>query len=313
MSALLAFLKRAAKWFGIAFYVLVFFFLALYIQNLDWDVLLSVRVSWQWIVVATILGVGTRFWFARIWIYFLSKSGAKFSKGQKLELYEVYAKSWLGRYIPGSVTWVIGKVYFASKLGISKARLAISSFIEAILQIVTIMLTASLLLVLDPRSYELAGNWIWLVLGFAILGLFAIMPPVLKRYASAAYQLLRKTKLDQGLIPTNQTLGTGVLFFVVSSMLSGLSLYFVTLAIAPDLEISNLLFVLAASNLASAISMVAIFAPAGLGVREGIQIAALLFVVSPEQALAATILMRLLSILWDGLFLGIAKLARTGK
>ena len=85
------------------------------------------------------------------------------------------------------------------------------------------------------------------------------------------------------------------MLFVVSSLLSGLALYFVALSVAPELGISDLMFVLAASNLASAVSMVAVFAPAGVGVREAIQIAALLFVMSPEQAVAATLLMRLLS------------------
>ena len=305
--------RKLANWFGLAFYLMVATFLVIYASNLDWNSLLSISLAWQWIGVATLLGLATRFWFARIWIYFLSQSGAKFHKSEKLELYEVYAKSWLGRYIPGSVTWILGKVYFASKLGISKSRLAISSFIEAVLQIVTVLLSASLLLLLDPRSYQLAGNWIWVILGSAILGLFAVLPPVLRRYASKAYEILRKARLDQNLIPSNKTLGTGVLFFLGSSLLSGLALYFVALAVDPGLGIEQLMFVLAASNLASAVSMVAVFAPAGVGVRETIQIAALLFVMSPEQALAATLLMRVLSIVWDGLFLGIAKLFRTGK
>ena len=308
-----ALIKRLGRWFGVGFYALVVLFLGLYISSLDWQALSQISVGWQWVLVATLLGIVTRFWFARIWIFFLSKSGAKFSRPQRLELYEVYAKSWLGRYIPGSVTWVVGKVYFASKLGISKARLAISSFIEAVLQIVTVLLSASLLLLIDPRSYELAGNWIWVILAVAILGLVAVFPPVLRSYASKAYQLLRQAKLDESLIPSNRTLGSGVLLFVVSSLLSGLALFFVALAVDPELGLSELMFVLAASNLASAVSMVAVFAPAGVGVREAIQIAALLFVMSPEQAVAATLMMRLLSIVWDGLFLVIAKGLKAGK
>ena len=101
--------------------------------------------------------------------------------------------------------------------------------------------------------------------------------------------------------------------FGVSSIISGLAFYFVALAVSPELSVNELLFVLAASNLASAVSMVAVFAPAGVGVREAIQIAALLFVMSPEQALAATLLMRLLSILWDGLFLGITKALKAAR
>lgn len=313
MKFLKALLKRFARVLGIGFYAMVFVFLGIYVSSLDWNSLAAININWGWLGVATILGLGTRFWFARIWIYFLNRSGAKIDKGTRSELYEVYAKSWLGRYIPGSVAWVAGKIYFASKLGIGKARLAISSFVEAVLQIVTVLLTASLLLVFDPRSYQVAGNWMWLLVAVAIMGLIAVIPAVLKTYASKAYELVRKAELDQQLIPNNRTLASGVGMFLVSSLLSGLAFYFVAQAVSTELGIEHFLFVLAASNLASAISMVAVFAPAGVGVREAIQITALLFVMPAEQALAATILMRVASIAWDGLFLLFAKIRRTAK
>jgi uncharacterized membrane protein YbhN (UPF0104 family) len=52
--------------------------------------------------------------------------------------------------------------------------------------------------------------------------------------------------------------------------------------------------------------MLAVFAPAGLGVRDGLQLAALLFVTEPATAVMITLLMRLASIVWDLLFLGLA-------
>ena len=305
--------KSLGRWFGFGFYGIVLVFLGIYISNLDWDKLTSISISWTWILVATVFGLGARFLFARIWIFFLHNLGATIKGEKTFELYEVYAKSWLGRYIPGSVAWVLGKVYFASKLGISKTKLAVSSFLEAILQIITIMLTASLLLVIDPRSYQLAGNWIWLILGFAILGLVSVMPAVLSKYVGMIYEFVKKAELDPSAIPSAKTLVQAVGLFVISSLVSGLAFYFVALAVAPEVGIRELLFILAASNLASAVSMVAIFAPAGVGVREAIQIAALLFVMSPEQALAATLLMRLMSIGWDGMFLGIAKALRAAR
>jgi glycosyltransferase 2 family protein len=56
--------------------------------------------------------------------------------------------------------------------------------------------------------------------------------------------------------------------------------------------------------------MLAVFAPAGLGVREGVQLTMLLLVMSPEQALVATVLMRLWSIVMDALFATVAWLVR---
>ena len=304
--------KAFQRIFGIAFYGIAALFLVFYAQSLDWDSLGELEVNFGWLAVATILGIATRFLFARIWLFFLSQSG-EVKTADRAELYLVYAKSWLGRYIPGSVTWVIGKVVFAAKLGISKSRLAVSSFLEAVLQLLTVLLTATLLLVVDPRTFEFAGNWVWFLLAAAVIGLVFVLPPVFKAWASIAYKLIRKSELDEQLVPSSQALLSGFLLFVLSSLLSGLALFFVAMAVVPGLGFENMLFVLAASNLASAVSMVAVFAPAGIGVREAVQIAALSVVMSPAEALVVAIAMRLVSLVWDLLFPVLARLRKTAQ
>lgn len=304
--------KAFQRIFGIAFYGIAALFLVFYAQSLDWASLGELEVNFGWLAVATILGIATRFLFARIWLFFLSQSG-EVKTADRAELYLVYAKSWLGRYIPGSVTWVIGKVVFAAKLGISKSRLAVSSFLEAILQLLTVLLTATLLLVVDPRTFEFAGNWVWFLLAAAVIGLVFVLPPVFKTWASFAYKLIRKGELDEQLVPSSQALMSGFLLFVLSSLMSGLALFFVAMAVVPGLGFENMLFILAASNLASAISMVAVFAPAGIGVREAVQIAALSIVMSPAEALVVAIAMRLVSLVWDLLFPVLARLRKTAQ
>ena len=304
--------KAFQRIFGIAFYGIAALFLVFYAQSLDWDSLGELEVNFGWLALATILGIATRFLFARIWLFFLSQSG-EVKTADRAELYLVYAKSWLGRYIPGSVTWVIGKVVFAAKLGISKSRLAVSSFLEAVLQLLTVLLTATLLLVVDPRTFEFAGNWVWFLLAAAVIGLVFVLPPVFKAWASIAYKLIRKSELDEQLVPSSQALLSGFLLFVLSSLLSGLALFFVAMAVVPGLGFENMLFVLAASNLASAVSMVAVFAPAGIGVREAVQIAALSVVMSPAEALVVAIAMRLVSLVWDLLFPVLARVRKTAQ
>jgi uncharacterized membrane protein YbhN (UPF0104 family) len=298
--------------FGIAFYAIAAVFLVLYTQSLDWASLGSLEVNFLWLGIASVLGLATRFLFARIWLFFLAQSG-EVRSADRAELYLVYAKSWLGRYIPGSVTWVVGKVVFATKLGISKSRLAVSSFLEAVLQLLTVLLTATLLLVLDPRTSEFAGQWIWLLLAAAIVGIVFVLPPVFRAWATLAYRLVRKSELDGSLVLGSKALLQGFMLFVLSSLLSGLALFFVALAVVPDLGFENMLFILAASNLASAISMVAVFAPAGIGVREAVQIAALSIVMSPAEALVVALSMRLVSLVWDLMFPALARLRKTAR
>ena len=295
-------LLRVLPWI---FYSLIAIFAFYYLKNINWAALASVQINWWWMAAATVASIGVRYWFAGIWLFLLRSLGAKLH-GQQNELYLVYAKSWLGRYIPGGATWILGKIYFATKLGISKAKLGISSFLEGALQIIVVIISAALMLAVDPHVQSLGRGWVWLLLLGAVLGLLAVYPPIFNRVIRFGYSKVRKQDLDHEHLPNTRTIGRGILAFAVSSILSGLSFYFVAAAVDPSLGWDSLAFIIGASNLASALSMLAVFAPAGLGVREGIQLSMLLLVMNPEQALVATVMMRLWSIVMDALFAALA-------
>jgi glycosyltransferase 2 family protein len=297
--------KRLAKLVPWVFYALVAIFAYFYLRGINWGALAKVQINWWWIAASTVASIAVRYWFAGIWMFLLTSLGANLT-GQRTELFLVYAKSWLGRYIPGGATWILGKIYFAGKLGISKAKLGISSFLEGALQIIVVLISAAGMLAFDPHVQKLAHSWVWLLLAAAMAGLVTIYPPVFNRVIQFGYSKVRKQPLAAEHLPGTKTIGQGILAFLVSSILSGLSFYFVAAAVDPSLGWDSVLFIIGASNLASALSMLAVFAPAGLGVREGIQLAMLLLVMSPEQALVATVLMRVWSIVTDALFAALA-------
>jgi uncharacterized membrane protein YbhN (UPF0104 family) len=295
-------LLKAVPW---VFYAAVAVFAFFYLKSINWAALNSVSINWGWMAAATAVSIAVRFWFARIWMFLLRSLNADLT-GNEAELYLVYAKSWLGRYVPGGATWILGKIYFATKLGISKAKLGISSFLEGALQIIVVIISAALMLAIDPHVQSLGRTWVWLLLAAAIAGLVVVYPPVFNRVIRFGYSKVRKQDLAHEHLPDTKTIGKGIGAFAVSSVLSGLSFYFVAAAVDPNLNASSLAFIIGASNLASALSMLAVFAPAGLGVREGIQLAMLLLVMPAEQALVATVLMRVWSIVMDALFAAIA-------
>ena len=284
-----------------AFYVAVAVFAYFYLKGINWGELTRVNINWWFMLAATATSILVRFWFAEIWMLLLRRLGAKLD-GQRLELFVVYAKSWLGRYIPGGATWILGKIYFATKLGISKAKLGISSFLEGALQVIVVLITASAMLAFDPHVANLGRGWVFALLSAAVFGLISVYPPVFNRMISFGYAKLGRGNLDAEHLPSEATVGLGIASFALSSILSGLSFYFVALAVSPELGLKDLLFVVGCSNLASALSMLAVFAPAGLGVREGVQLSMLLLVMPAEAALVATVLMRLWSILMDAVF-----------
>jgi uncharacterized membrane protein YbhN (UPF0104 family) len=69
-----------------------------------------------------------------------------------------------------------------------------------------------------------------------------------------------------------------------------------------------MLFVMGADTLAGAIGMIVIFAPSGIGVREGIQLTLLSLIMPKELALIITVVTRLWNVLVDLLFFALGAL-----
>lgn len=298
---------RLLSW---VFYSALVIFGVIYLQGLDWQGIGELELNWWPLLAATGLAITARLMFAELWLYFLMRLRGVDSKpfGARLraDLLLVYAKSWLGRYIPGAVTWLAGKVVFAARLGISKGSLAISSVLEIGLQILTVLSSGLVLVLLDDRANQLSGGLGWTLAVGAALGFLMLLPPIFTRVINLGLKLAKRGELSADLTPWPSTLAVGVLGFLGTALVSGLALFFVALSLDPTISTRDLLFILGASNLASALGMLAVFAPAGLGVRDGLQLAALLFVTEPATAVMITLLMRLASIVWDLLFLGLA-------
>lgn len=302
------------RWLGrlipIAFYALILVFGAIYLTKIDWDAFGNLTINPLWLGAALVASVAVRYWYAAIWMFLLRRLGANL-EGNRLELFVVYGKAWLGRYIPGGATWILGKIYFASKLGISKTKLGVSSFLEGVLQIIVVLISASAMMAFDSRVQSFGSSWGFGLIFIAVVGLASVYPPIFNRVTTWVFRRLRKSEIDAASLPTNQTIGWGILAFAVSSLLSGLSFFLIAKAVVPEIGWDQALFIIGASNLASALSMLAVFAPAGLGVREAVQLATLLLVMTPEQALVVTVLMRLFSIAMDALFFALTAATKT--
>lgn len=306
-------MRRVLRWMvPIVFYVALAVFLVIYLMSIDYDTLLSIEFDWWFIAIATFIGIANRYWMVLIWLTILRGLGAgRFENVPALA--HVYAKSWLGRYIPGTAPWILGKIYFASRQGLSKSKLAVSSFLEAGLQVLVLLVVGILMLVIDPRS-ELVAPWMkWLMAGLALIGVVLIWPPVFNRLARFAFLLIRKRKLDAEHLPSLSTMGKGAGLYVVGALLTGTTVFFVGKAVWPELPYSELLFCIGAMNLASAVSMLAVFAPSGIGVREAILVALLSIVMPTELALVTSVAVRLWSIGADFLFLGITRLTLSAR
>jgi uncharacterized membrane protein YbhN (UPF0104 family) len=299
--------KLITKSIPYIFYTLLLIVLALYISHIDFAQFRSVHFAWRFVIIASVLGLAMRFWQIFIWFTILRGIGAKDLQKSTPQLIYVYAKSWLGRYIPGTAPWILGKIYFASKHGIAKSKLAVSSLLEGALQVSVVMIVAFAILIFDPRLNVINSAIKLLMIGVLVACILAIWPPIFNRLISLAHRLIRKKKIDAADLASSKTVLSGALLYVVGALLSGTALFFIAKAVYPDLGYDNLLFVIGVSNLAGALGMLVIFAPSGIGVREGILLSLLSIVMPTEFALLVTVTSRLWDVALDCIFFAIGK------
>lgn len=290
------------------FYSLLIIFFVLYLRSIDFTKLSHVSLNWIYLIISVVAGLVFRYWGAYIWIVILRGLGAKDITLSK-ELGYVYAKAWLGRYIPGTAPWILGKIYFASQHGISKNKLAVSSLLEGALQIVVMLVLSFGILLFDPRLDILGKDFKFLMGAVLIACIVCLIPKIFNFFVSLAYRILRRQKIEAEHLATTGVIVKGSLLYAIGAVVNAISLFYIAKAVYAPLPYNEIVFVMGVGTLASAASMLAIFAPSGIGVREGIQLALLSLIMPPEQALVVTIFTRLISIVTDLLFFGVAGIA----
>jgi hypothetical protein len=265
------------------------------------------HLGWGYLLLATVLALIKNFTGTFTWFTILRSLGATNLHLHKQLVY-VYAKAWMGRYIPGTAPWILGKIYFASQHGISKQKLAVRSLLEGGLQIVTMLVFSLALLLFDKRLDVLGASFKLLMVAVAVAGIVILTPSIFNRLISKAYKLLRHKELPAEHLASNRTIVSGASLYLLDAAINGLSLFFIAKGIDPALPYSDILFAMGAASLAGAASMLAIFAPSGLGVREGIQLVLFSLIMPKELALAVTVATRLWSVGIDFVFLALSRL-----
>jgi glycosyltransferase 2 family protein len=291
------------------FYILITFFLLLYVRSLDLSKFDINSINAWYVPLALVFALAFRTWGAFIWITILRGIGAS---GIRLtpELLHIYAKSWLARYIPGTAPWILSKIYFASRYGISKYKLSVSSLLEAGLQIVSLFVLSVVILLIDNRSDALDSGikvLLWVTLGLLLVVLY---PKIFNGILGIGIKFIKKQSFPSEHHVNGKIVFTGAALYTIGAAINGIGLFFIAKAFYPDLPYADLLFVISSGTLAGALGMLAIFAPSGIGVRDGIQLALLSIIIPPEFALLITIATRLIDVVADLLFYICATVAK---
>lgn len=277
------------------FYAVVICALAWFLGRLDYGVLLSLDLGEGYLLAALFAGCLHRFMLPGVWVLMLR------SLGQQVRHYPsynaVYAKGWIGRYLPGKVAMVAVRVYLADQLGASRAAVAVSSIAELGTQMLVALLAGMVGLAFVPEGVPLldrARPVAWIVGGAVAL---ALWPPFFNAVARVGTRLLRRSTEGVPAVGA-RTLARAFLGYAVASVVLGAQALLVAAAVDPA-ALAYPVFVWGALHLAVGLGMALIIAPAGLGARDAVYLGLLSLVLAPEAAVAAVVLTRLLDVVVD--------------
>lgn len=206
--------------------------------------------------------------------------------------YFIYSRTSIAKYLPGNVGHFVGRQLTARRLGIAQSAVAMGTGLEMLCQ-----LSAGLLIVLWidlPMAPVLPP---WAILLVCLLGLI-LAPSVILRFSRYMHLDLSETMGHRSLWATILAACSLALLFFVGT---GLIVVFLVRLVSPDSAVSGISLV-AIYAMAWFLGTVTPGAPAGIGVREAVFLAALGPSMEGDAALAVALLFRAITLLGDVIF-----------
>ena len=217
--------------------------------------------------------------------------------------------SMLAKYVPGGVWTPAARVVALRRFGVKDTPVVLA----------TILLEAGLsavagvgVFVVGLAFVEGADAPVLPLVAFGLLVAVLLYPPVFRAVAS---RLLRPFGAqDVAPLPARTALGL-LGFYALTWPLGGLALFFLLRSVGGDPPVSSIPYLGGASAVGAIVSVLVVFAPSGLGVREASVYGLLLAVVSEGVALGATVLNRLAITIVEAalLLVGVLLLRRAPK
>ncbi|MEI9476334.1 MAG: lysylphosphatidylglycerol synthase domain-containing protein [Deltaproteobacteria bacterium] len=199
--------------------------------------------------------------------------------------------SQLGKYLPGKVWLLVSRFYFYESKGKSKKTISVALYFETVTIITTagLLSWASLILFQDVNSYGVGEQSRWLVLLFIPVFVF-LHPKVLQKLFNGFLRRLKKE-------PIVLSLSYGDVLWIVfvcllSWVVGGIGFYLFIDSVY-SVPAGSILYLTGALAFSSILGLIALFAPGGLGVREGALVYLLSFTMPGSVAVILSVLTRL--------------------
>lgn len=212
----------------------------------------------------------------------------------------------LGKYLPGKVWQIVAQAELSKDAGIPRERSAMAALLSLAVSIVTGGLVAAATLPFGAGGTFTRYLWALLVVP---LGFVTLSPPVMNRLIKFLLKILKRPPLENGVSLRGLLRATG--WSIGQWLLYGFAT-FILLHQLGDHRPSAFLAATGAYALSWVVGFLALIAPAGLGAREAVIIAALSSRTTTGTALAIALLTRGLAVAADAAT-GLSAVALVGR
>jgi len=230
-------------------------------------------------------------YFIQLWAWYL----ITLKLGIAISLVETL-KSWFysqwGKYLPGKVWLLLGRFYFYEAKGKSKKIISVALYFET----VTLLVAAGLIFLSTLSLFKEMGplysgkqSW-WLIL-LCLFAFISLHPRVLQKVLNCSLLKFKKDPISISISYSNILWIMIVCIFVW--VVEGIGFYLFVDSIYP-VSTKYILFLTGALAISTTLGLIAIFAPSGIGVREG----ALVYLLSLIMPSPVAVIISLLARLW---------------
>jgi len=230
------------------------------------------------------------FFFLRVycWQLILKKMNIYLSLRKSVK---VSFLSMIGKYIPGKVWLVLGKIYLSGKEGVPRVEAFTSVVIEIVMEIVASIFFFFFFLLSVMEQPLLSLKVIYFLGLIMVAGLVFLHPRIFYKLINIVLYCWKGEKIEKSISYRDMIKLFAFYNFIV--LFQGIAFYFFVNALC-YVPLDKILGLTGSMAIAGTIGTLSFFAPSGLGVREGI-LAFLLtsYVISP-----IAVLISLLARLW---------------
>lgn len=281
-----------------AFLALVLLFLGRYLyKNYESFRALDLTLNAGALAAAVFMHFIYKFMQASLWHYITWMNGCAIRWRNAVW---AYFYSILGKYIPGKVFMLLARIPAYEEAGVPARKVTVCFFLENICT----LLGAAFLFIASLQFFpnQILGQYKGATLALIAAFVVCIHPRVINCVLRPLEQLLKK---DLKVSISYPQMLSVVFLFVLNWIVLGFGFYMLTCSIYP-LSMSRFLYVSGIFGLSVIIGILAVFAPSGLGVREGIIVLGLGAVMPQEYAVIVSVVSRIWMTLSELSVIGVA-------